>query len=150
MTQSGIYEHFRGKLYFVLSGATHRDTPLDLDTSEVIYHPLYQAPNLGWRRGMHSSNFLGHVDREGYSGPRFKKIMSRKIPDILPGFVWIDPRLEIGETGRETHLTIFEIIPNNSHTIATVRLKDCDGELVERSIIYLITYCIFSGMVVEI
>ena len=103
MTQSGIYEHFRGKLYFVLSGATHRDTPLDLDTSEVIYHPLYQAP-----------------------------------------------RLEIGETGRETHLTIFEIIPNNSHTIATVRLKDCDGELVERSIIYLITYCIFSGMVVEI
>ena len=86
--EPGIYRHFKGKLYFVLGLAWSRNDPNNPERAEVIYHPLYQVDNLGWRRDINPKKFLENVGRPefNYSGPRFVKIADWKLPNILPGF----------------------------------------------------------------
>ena len=65
----GMYEHFKGKQYRVLGVAKHSETLEDM----VVYEALYDN-ELGklWVRPL--GMFLEHVEKEGYSGPRFRHI----------------------------------------------------------------------------
>ncbi|MDP3995074.1 MAG: DUF1653 domain-containing protein [bacterium] len=67
--QPGMYEHFKGKQYRVLGVGKHSETLEDM----VVYEALYDN-ELGklWVRPL--GMFLEHVEKEGYSGPRFRYI----------------------------------------------------------------------------
>ena len=82
--KQGIYRHFKGNLYFVLDVAWDREDPLNEEKAEVIYHPLYQVENIGWRRGISPKNFLEHIERPecGYSGPRFSFVKHYSISGL--------------------------------------------------------------------
>ncbi len=86
--EPGIYKHFKGKLYFVLGLAWSRNDPTDPAKAEVIYHPLYQVENLGWRRDITLEEFLEHIDCSepfNYSGPRFVKVLDWECQVFYPG-----------------------------------------------------------------
>ena len=59
-----IYRHFKGKHYQVLSIATHSETGEQM----VVYRALYGEGGF-WVRP--ASMWTEHVERDGYSGPRF-------------------------------------------------------------------------------
>ena len=61
------YLHFKNKLYQVLTIATHTETGESL----VIYQALYGERGL-WVRP--AAMWNEHVERDGYSGPRFTYI----------------------------------------------------------------------------
>ena len=61
------YLHFKNKLYQVLAVATHTETGEPL----VIYQALYGERGL-WVRP--AAMWNEHVERDGYSGPRFTYI----------------------------------------------------------------------------
>ena len=61
------YLHFKNKLYQVLAIATHTETGEPL----VIYQALYGERGL-WVRP--AAMWNEHVERDGYSGPRFTYI----------------------------------------------------------------------------
>ncbi len=65
--KSGIYEHFKGNSYMVLSIALHSETKEPL----VIYRALYGDYLLSARP---LEMFTESVERGGYSGPRFKLV----------------------------------------------------------------------------
>jgi hypothetical protein len=67
MIAPGRYRHFKGNEYQVLGVAAHSETHEPL----VVYRPLYGEGRL-WVRPLHL--FQDHVERDGYSGPRFVKI----------------------------------------------------------------------------
>lgn len=60
----GKYRHFKGNLYEVLFTATHSETMEQM----VVYRALYGEGGL-WVRP--ASMWTEHVERDGYSGPRF-------------------------------------------------------------------------------
>lgn len=60
----GRYRHFKGGEYEVLGTATHSETLEPM----VVYRALYGQGGL-WVRP--ASMWNEHVEREGYSGPRF-------------------------------------------------------------------------------
>ena len=62
-----IYRHFKGKQYQIIAVARHSETGERM----VVYQALYGEMGV-WVRpaGMWSE----HVDRDGYSGPRFTYI----------------------------------------------------------------------------
>ena len=60
----GLYRHFKGNLYRLLYVAKHSET---LETM-VVYQALYGEMGI-WVRP--ASMWNEHVDRAGYSGPRF-------------------------------------------------------------------------------
>ena len=60
----GRYRHFKGGEYEVLGVASHSETGEPM----VVYRALYGARGL-WVRP--ASMWEEHVEREGYSGPRF-------------------------------------------------------------------------------
>lgn len=62
--KAGIYRHFKGNIYEVLFTATHSETMEQM----VVYRALYGEYGL-WVRP--ASMWTEHVEREGYSGPRF-------------------------------------------------------------------------------
>ena len=62
--KAGKYSHFKGNLYEVLFTATHSETMEQM----VVYRALYGECGI-WVRP--SSMWTEHVEREGYSGPRF-------------------------------------------------------------------------------
>lgn len=62
--KAGKYRHFKGKLYEVLFTATHSETMEQM----VVYRALYGEHGL-WVRPV--SMWTEHVERDGYSGPRF-------------------------------------------------------------------------------
>ena len=82
----GIYRHFKGNLYFVLGLAFSADDLTNFHIAEVIYHPLYQCENIGWRKRLYSE-FFENVNKPefSYSGPRFAIVMEWNMPTILPG-----------------------------------------------------------------
>lgn len=60
----GRYRHFKGGEYEVLGIALHSETQEPM----VVYRALYGEGGL-WVRP--ASMWSEHVDRDGYSGPRF-------------------------------------------------------------------------------
>ena len=61
---TGRYRHFKGEEYEVLGTATHSETLEPM----VVYRALYGQGGL-WVRP--ARMWREHVEREGYSGPRF-------------------------------------------------------------------------------
>lgn len=62
----GIYRHFKGNKYEVLGIAKHSETLEPM----VVYKALYGDGGL-WVRP--AAMWNEHVEKEGYSGPRFIK-----------------------------------------------------------------------------
>ena len=60
----GRYRHFKGGMYRVLFTATHSET----GETMVVYQPLYGEGGF-WVRP--AAMWNEHVERNGYSGPRF-------------------------------------------------------------------------------
>lgn len=65
--EPGIYQHFKGQRYEVLAVGKHSET----EESLVFYRKLYDDYSF-WARPLEM--FAEHVERDGYSGPRFAKI----------------------------------------------------------------------------
>lgn len=61
---AGIYRHFKGKEYQLLYIARHSET----EEPMVVYRALYGDGGV-WVRPLHM--WTEHVERDGYSGPRF-------------------------------------------------------------------------------
>ena len=60
----GLYRHFKGNLYKLLYVAKHSETLEPM----VVYQALYGEQGI-WVRP--ASMWNEHVERSGYSGPRF-------------------------------------------------------------------------------
>lgn len=60
----GIYRHFKGNEYLLLYTAKHSET----EELMVVYRALYGTCDV-WVRPAHM--WTEHVERDGYSGPRF-------------------------------------------------------------------------------
>lgn len=60
----GIYRHFKGNEYQLLYIATHSET----EEPMVVYRALYGDGGV-WVRPL--PMWTEHVERDGYSGPRF-------------------------------------------------------------------------------
>jgi hypothetical protein len=71
----GIYKHFKGKLYEVIALARHSETREEM----VVYKALYVHEEFGkdtvWVRPL--KMFIEHVERDGYSGPRFAYVAKK-------------------------------------------------------------------------
>ena len=65
--EPGIYQHFKGQRYEVLAVGKHSETEEPL----VFYRKLYDDYSF-WARPLQM--FAEHVERDGYSGPRFARI----------------------------------------------------------------------------
>ena len=63
----GLYRHFKGRMYRLLHVAKHSETLEEM----VVYQALYGAQGI-WVRP--ASMWSEHVERDGYSGPRFSPI----------------------------------------------------------------------------
>lgn len=63
----GLYRHFKGNLYKLLYVAKHSETLEEM----VVYQALYGEQGI-WVRP--ASMWNEHVERDGYSGPRFYPI----------------------------------------------------------------------------
>lgn len=64
--QPGIYRHFKGNRYELLYVAKHSETEEEM----VVYRALYGEHGI-WVRP--AAMWTEHVERPGYSGPRFYK-----------------------------------------------------------------------------
>jgi hypothetical protein len=65
--EPGIYEHFKGQRYEVFGTARHSET----EEVFVSYRKLYDDYSF-WVRPVEM--FTETVERDGYSGPRFRRI----------------------------------------------------------------------------
>ena len=65
--QPGLWKHFKGNLYRVMYVALHIETGEEM----VVYQALYGQRGM-WVRP--ASMWLEHVERDGYSGPRFVRL----------------------------------------------------------------------------
>ncbi|WP_291046389.1 DUF1653 domain-containing protein [Herbiconiux sp.] len=65
--EPGVYEHFKGNRYEVVGVARDSET----EEPVVVYRPLYGERGL-WVRPL--AMFVEHVERDGYSGPRFVRV----------------------------------------------------------------------------
>ena len=63
----GKYRHFKGNEYELLYVAKHSETMEPM----VVYRALYGEGGI-WVRP--ASMWTEHIDRDGYSGPRFAKV----------------------------------------------------------------------------
>ena len=136
--KSGVYQNVGGNgvLYFVLGVAWSNDKKC----RHVVLHSLGNQPDQVWQT-LHLRQFQRSVRKE-----YFKRIMGWQMPNILPGHVWIDPQREIGKIGQETHLSIVEVYSIDGK-LPIVILSDYQGILVHRTLIYLATSCIYTGIV---
>lgn len=66
--RGGIWEHFKGRRYLVKASYIHFTPDL---VPCVLYRELYGESNY-WLRPL--SMWVDHVKREGYVGPRFKRV----------------------------------------------------------------------------
>ena len=65
--EPGLWKHFKGNLYRVMYVALHSETGEEM----VVYQALYGQRGM-WVRP--ASMWLEHVERDGYSGPRFGRL----------------------------------------------------------------------------
>ena len=63
----GIYQHFKGNRYELLFVASHSETLEPM----VVYRALYGEGGI-WVRP--AAMWTEHVERDGYSGPRFAPV----------------------------------------------------------------------------
>ena len=63
----GLYRHFKGRMYRLLHVAKQSETLEEM----VVYQALYGEQGI-WVRP--ASMWSEHVERDGYSGPRFSPI----------------------------------------------------------------------------
>jgi hypothetical protein len=63
----GLYRHFKGNLYRLLYVAKHSETLEEM----VVYQALYGEQGI-WVRP--AAMWSEHVERDGYSGPRFSPV----------------------------------------------------------------------------
>ena len=63
----GIYQHFKGNRYELLYVAKHSETLEPM----VVYRALYGEGGI-WVRP--AAMWHEHVEKDGYSGPRFKRL----------------------------------------------------------------------------
>ena len=66
--EPGTYQHFKGARYEVIGTARHSET----EERMVLYRPLHGDSGL-WVRPL--AMFTEHVERDGYSGPRFARVV---------------------------------------------------------------------------
>ncbi|MGC0368197.1 hypothetical protein RKD05_000449 [Microbacterium sp. SLBN-111] len=66
--EPGIYEHFKGQRYEVFGIARHSET----EEVFVSYRKLYDDYSF-WLRPVEM--FVGDVERDGYAGPRFRRVV---------------------------------------------------------------------------
>ena len=76
--KTGIYQHFKGNRYQLLYVARHSETLEDM----VVYRALYGEGGV-WVRP--ASMWNEHVDKNGYSGPRFAWVGEAE-SDCIPKF----------------------------------------------------------------
>lgn len=69
----GVYEHFRGARYEVIGVGRHSET----EEPHVFYRQLY-GDGGHWVRPL--AMFVEHVEREGYAGPRFRRVADAPSP----------------------------------------------------------------------
>jgi len=67
----GVYRHYKGKRYELLYTATHSETLEEM----VVYRALYGDGGV-WVRP--ASMWSEHVEKDGYSGPRFMRADDEK------------------------------------------------------------------------
>jgi len=67
LPKPGVYRHFKGNRYELLYVATHSETLEPM----VVYRALYGEGGV-WVRPL--AMWTEHVERDGYSGPRFALI----------------------------------------------------------------------------
>lgn len=65
--EPGTYEHFKGLRYEVIGIGRHSET----EEWMVFYRTLYGDQGF-WVRPL--AMFTEHVERDGYSGPRFRRV----------------------------------------------------------------------------
>ena len=65
--EPGLWKHFKGNLYRVMYVALHSETGEEMG----VYQALYGQRGM-WVRP--ASMWLEHVERDGYSGPRFVRL----------------------------------------------------------------------------
>lgn len=63
----GVYRHFKGGLYDVIGVGRHSESL----TEEFV---VYRSKQHGYLMVRPVAMFLDHVERGGYSGPRFVKV----------------------------------------------------------------------------
>ena len=63
----GVYRHFKGNLYRLIAVARHSETLEEM----VVYQALYSEGGF-WVRP--AAMWNEHVEKDGYSGPRFQYI----------------------------------------------------------------------------
>lgn len=63
----GVYRHFKGNLYRLIAVARHSETLEDM----VVYQALYGEGGF-WVRP--AAMWNEHVEKDGYTGPRFQYI----------------------------------------------------------------------------
>lgn len=66
--EPGTYEHFKGARYEVIGTGRHSET----EEALVFYRKLYDDYGL-WARPL--AMFNEQVVRDGYSGPRFRRVL---------------------------------------------------------------------------
>lgn len=66
LPEPGRYRHFKGAVYVVVGSATHSET----EEPFVLYHR--EGEERLWVRPV--AMWTEHVEREGYSGPRFAPV----------------------------------------------------------------------------
>jgi len=64
---TGLYRHFKGSIYEVLCAATHTET----GETVIVYRDV-NSPEKVWVRP--EAMWFDHIERDGYSGPRFTYI----------------------------------------------------------------------------
>ena len=69
--KKGLYRHFKGNMYELVDIAHHSETLGPM----VVYRALYGDHGL-WVRPL--SMWSEHVERDGYSGPRFAYVEDEK------------------------------------------------------------------------
>jgi len=66
----GVYKHFKGGEYLLLGVARHSEDP----SQEFV---VYQSMKTGYNWVRPLKMFFENVERDGYSGPRFKWIREK-------------------------------------------------------------------------
>jgi hypothetical protein len=73
--KTGVYQHFKGGLYYVVGMGKHSETQEDL----VVYR---DSKGEFWLRPI--SMFNEHVEKDGYNGPRFKLMRETTVSLMTP------------------------------------------------------------------
>ena len=126
--EPGIYRDFEGKLYFVSGVGRHSEQEKE---EFVVCYPLYQSDSKIWV--WPASMFFDQIEREGYSGPRFVKVLDWHFANILPGLRFKD--VQTFYSG--SIFTIKQVLEKNGGL--SVEVIDADEKKLSIPINYFLT-----------